>query len=165
MASVRLGAIWHSRTVAAATRRQVSRCRCDALPKTAVSEQTPTEFLFSYGTLQLEAVQRSTFGRLLSGTGDALPGFELAPLKIEDPKVIAISGKATHTIAKFTGRDSDEITGTVFHVTADEIENADRYEVDACKRIAFTLRSGIRAWVYVDASSVPPQRFLNTLLQ
>lgn len=121
-----------------------------------MSDQTPTEFLFSYGTLQLEAVQRSTFGRLLSGAGDALPGFELAPLKIEDPAVIAISGKAIHTIAKFTGRDSDEITGTVFYVTADEIRSADNYEVDACKRIAVTLRSGVRAWVYVDASSVPP---------
>lgn len=153
MASVHLAAIWHSRTVAAATRRQVSRCRCETLPKTTVSDQTPTEFLFSYGTLQLEAVQRATFGRLLSGTRDALPGFELAPLKIEDATVIAISGKAIHTIAKFTGRDSDEITGTVFHVTADEIENADRYEVDACKRIAVTLRSGICAWVYVDAPS------------
>ena len=156
MASVRLVAIWHSKTVGAATRRQVSRCQCETHPKTTVPDQTPTEFLFSYGTLQLEAVQRATFGRLLSGTSDALPGFELAPLKIEDAAVIAISGKAIHTIAKFTGRDSDEVTGKVFQVTADEIENADSYEVDACKRIAVTLRSGIRAWVYVDASSVPP---------
>lgn len=116
-----------------------------------MSDQKPTEFLFSYGTLQLEAVQRATFGRLLSGANDALPGFELSPLKIEDSRVIAVSGKAIHTIAKFTGCDSDEITGTVFQVTADEIENADRYEVDACKRITVTLRSGIRAWVYVDA--------------
>jgi len=117
------------------------------------SDQTPTEFLFSYGTLQLEAVQQATFGRLLSGTSDALPGFELAALKIEDPDVIAISGKATHTIAKFTGCDSDLIPGTVFRVTLDDIEHADKYEVDACKRIAVTLRSGVRAWVYVDASS------------
>ena len=98
----------------------------------------------------------ATFGRLLSGTSDALPGFELATLKIEDPAVIAISGKANHTIAKFTGRDSDEIPGKVFRVTLDDIENTDKYEVDACKRIAVNLRSGIRAWVYVDASSVRP---------
>ena len=115
--------------------------------------QTANEFLFSYGTLQLEAVQMATFGRLVSGTTDALPGFELAPLKIEDPAVIAISGKSTHTIAKFTGRDSDEIPGTVFRVTPDDIQNTDKYEVDACKRIAVTLRSGVRAWVYVDAST------------
>ncbi len=118
------------------------------------TDQNSIEFLFFYGTLQLETVQQATFGRLLSGNSDALRGFALASLKIEDPEVIAISGKATHTIAKFTGRDSDEIAGTVFRVTADDIENADRYEVDACKRIAVTLRSGIRAWVYVDAQYI-----------
>ncbi|MGH9961724.1 MAG: gamma-glutamylcyclotransferase, partial [Pyrinomonadaceae bacterium] len=32
--------------------------------------------LFSYGTLQQESVQLSTFGRLLQGQGDALLGFE-----------------------------------------------------------------------------------------
>jgi hypothetical protein len=42
-----------------------------------------TVFLFSYGTLQLEAVQMATFGRQLVGTSDALQGFELVLLKIE----------------------------------------------------------------------------------
>jgi len=32
--------------------------------------------LFSYGTLQQESVQRSTFGRLLDGPKDELPRFE-----------------------------------------------------------------------------------------
>ena len=120
------------------------------------TNQTATEFLFSYGTLQLEAVQLATFGRLLDGASDALPGFELGTLEIEDEAVIAISGKTQHTIAKFTGRDSDVILGTVFQVTLDDIEHADKYEVEACKRIAVTLRSGVRAWVYVDAVSVRP---------
>src|SRR4030095_11872715 len=119
------------------------------------TDQTATELLFSYGTLQLEAVQRATFGRLLSGFSDALTGFELAALKIEDEAVIAISGKAEHTIAKFTGRESDVISGIVFRVTPDDIEHADKYEVDACKRITATLRSGLQAWVYVDAQHVP----------
>ena len=52
------------------------------------------QLLFSYGTLQLEAVQIATFGRRLAGTSDVMEGFELVALKIEDPKVIAISGKA-----------------------------------------------------------------------
>ena len=43
-----------------------------------------TEFLFSYGTLQLEAAQMATIGRQLAGTRDALRGFELVTLKIED---------------------------------------------------------------------------------
>jgi Gamma-glutamyl cyclotransferase, AIG2-like len=114
-------------------------------------DETPTELLFSYGTLQLEAVQMAAFGRLLSGSSDALSGFELAPLKIEDEAVIAISGKTHHTIARLTGRATDVVTGTVFRVTPDDIQHADKYEVDACKRIAVTLQSGVHAWVYVEA--------------
>ena len=120
-------------------------------------DDTSTELLFSYGTLQLEAVQMATFGRLLVGTRDALSGFELAPLEIENEAVIAISGKTHHTIARFTGRASDVVTGTVFRVTPDDIHNADTYEVDACKRIAVTLQSRVRAWVYVDAQHVPSE--------
>jgi hypothetical protein len=105
------------------------------------------KFLFSYGTLQLEAVQMATFGRQLAGTSDALRGFELVLLKIEDQTVVAISGKAQHTMAKFTGRASDVVSGTVFAVTPDEIQNADKYEVAAVKRVAVVLQSGVRAWV------------------
>src|ERR1700674_1771974 len=93
------------------------------------------EFLFSYGTLQLEAVQMATFGRQLAGTSDALRGFELVLLKIEDQTVVAISGKAHHTMAKFTGRASDAVPGTVFAVTPGEIQNADKYEVAAVSDI------------------------------
>jgi Gamma-glutamyl cyclotransferase, AIG2-like len=113
------------------------------------------EFLFSYGTLQLEAVQMATFGRQLAGTSDALRGFDLVVLQIEDQTVIAISGKAQHTMAKFTGRASDVVSGTVFAVTTDEIQNADKYEVAAVTRVAVILQSGVRAWAYVDARSVP----------
>ena len=119
------------------------------------ARQVYAELLFSYGTLQLEAVQMATFGRRLAGTPDALLGFELAPLKIEDAAVVAISGSAQHTMAQFTGRASDVISGTVFAVTPDEIRNADTYEVAAVKRVALVLRSGARAWAYVDARYRP----------
>ena len=118
-------------------------------------DEKHTEFLFSYGTLQLEAVQMATFGRQLTGTSDALQGFKLVSLKIEDPAVIAISGKAYHTMAKFTGRATDVVSGVVFAVTPDEIQNADKYEVAAVKRIAVILESGARAWAYVDARNAP----------
>jgi hypothetical protein len=118
--------------------------------------QTSTESLFSYGTLQLEPVQLATFGRRLEGSVDALPGFEQSMMEIEDPAVVATSGKTHHPILKFTGRDSDVVEGTVFKITAEELQNADRYEVAAYKRIAVSLRSGVRAWVYVDARYAPP---------
>ena len=118
----------------------------------AVTDE-PTEFLFSYGTLQLEAVQTAMFGRRLTGTRDVLPGYRLSELKIEDKAVVAISGTAHHTMATFTGRADDVIAGTVFAVTADEIRNADTYEVAAVKRVTVLLQSGTRAWAYVDARS------------
>jgi hypothetical protein len=85
-----------------------------------------------------------------------LPGFELVSLQIEDPAVVAISGKAQHTMAKFTGRASDVVSGTVFAVTRQEVLNADGYEVPAVKRVAVVLQSGTRAWAYVDARHAPP---------
>jgi hypothetical protein len=114
-----------------------------------------SELLFSYGTLQLEAVQMATFGRQIAGTSDALRGFEVVSLKIEDQTVVAVSGTAHHTMARFTGRPSDVVSGTVFSVTSDEIQQADKYEVAAVKRVAVVLQSGVRAWVYVDARDAP----------
>ena len=110
-----------------------------------------TEYLFSYGTLQLAAVQTATFGRLLAGRADAVPGYAVVPLRIEDENVVAISGKAVHTMATFSGRASDVIAGMVFAVSPEEILQADRYEVAAVKRVAVVLQSGTRAWIYVDA--------------
>ena len=121
-----------------------------------IPERPTTERLLSYGTLQMEAVQLSTFGRTLVGTPDALPGFAQSMMKIEDPQVVATSGKTHHPIVAFTGRESDTVAGTVFQITPQELQNADRYEVAAYKRIAVVLRSGARAWVYVDARYAPP---------
>ena len=119
-----------------------------------LANQPRTELLFSYGTLQLERVQLATFGRTLTGVRDALPCYALEPLTIHDANVIEISGKSEHTIAKFTGRESDVIPGTVFELTAEDIENADKYEVAECTRMTVTLSSGRRAWVYLDARSL-----------
>lgn len=115
----------------------------------------PAEFLFSYGTLQLEAVQMATFGRVLTGTRDVLVGFEETLLEIDDSATVSLSGKSSHAIAKFTGRPSDRISGTVYAVTAEEIQKADRYEVADYRRVAVVLQSGIRAWAYVDARHAP----------
>ena len=105
--------------------------------------------LFSYGTLQLEAVQRAVFGRLITGEADAMVGWTQVPLTITDQSVIETSGKAVHTIAKKTGDPSDRVPGVVYFITAADLEAADRYEVDAYGRVEVDLASGRRAWVYV----------------
>lgn len=107
------------------------------------------EKLFSYGTLQLEQVQQSTFGRLLGGTKDTLIGYNLSTIKITDPVVIEKSGTDIHPILRFTGALSDEVPGTVFDVSRHELKQADEYEVDDYTRISVKLKSGIDAWMYV----------------
>ena len=41
--------------------------------------------LFSYGTLQLESVQRASFGRRLNGEPDAMTGYVRTMVEITDP--------------------------------------------------------------------------------
>ena len=109
--------------------------------------------LFAYGSLRQPEVQRAKFGRLLEGRADALPGFELAPLTITDPDVVATSGAAVHMIARATGDPADLVPGLVFAITQAELEAADDYEVDAYARIRVRLASGVEAFVYVDAEA------------
>jgi hypothetical protein len=112
--------------------------------------------LFSYGTLQQEHVQLSTFGRRLHGERDELPGFEPSLVRIEDPQVVALSGKTHHANAAFTGKHDSRVRGTVFEITDAELAAADVYEqLAAYTRVSATLASGKQAWVYVEARSVP----------
>jgi gamma-glutamylcyclotransferase (GGCT)/AIG2-like uncharacterized protein YtfP len=110
--------------------------------------------VFSYGTLQQEGVQLSTFGRLLQGQTDEILGFEQSSVRIEDPQVAATSGKTHHANVTFNGRHDSRVSGTVFEITDAELAAADQYEqLAAYKRVAVVLASGKQAWVYVDARS------------
>lgn len=108
--------------------------------------------LFSYGTLQQESVQLSTFGRRLHGEPDELVGFEQALVEIGDPEFVATSGKSHHAIVKFNGRNDSRVRGMVLVVTEAELARADQYEPAGYTRISTTLASGKEAWVYADAS-------------
>jgi gamma-glutamylcyclotransferase (GGCT)/AIG2-like uncharacterized protein YtfP len=111
--------------------------------------------LFSYGTLQEQKVQRTTFGRLLLGRPDALPGYALVQVKIEDPKLAAAAGRAH--FANATRNERSRVIGTVFELTEAELGVADEYERPAAyQRIAVALASGQDAWVYVHAGSLKP---------
>lgn len=107
--------------------------------------------LFSYGTLQLDAVQLKSFGRLLEGADDAIPGYHRAMVEITDPDVLRTSGERFHPIVSHTGNPTDEVAGKVFRITADELAAADRYEVSDYKRVSVRLKSGHEAWVYIQA--------------
>jgi GNAT superfamily N-acetyltransferase len=111
-------------------------------------------FLFSYGTLQQDSVQLSTFGRRLAGRRDELVGFERLMIHIDDPQFVAASGQSQQAIVRFNGRADSRVSGTVLEVTADELASADRYEPPGYTRIATRLASGTEAWVYADAGQV-----------
>lgn len=76
---------------------------------------TASESLFSYGTLQLESVQLTTFGRRLTGHADQLPGYRLDLLEIRDAVVVATSGQTHHPILVRTEDvPGNFVEGTVF---------------------------------------------------
>lgn len=107
--------------------------------------------LFSYGTLQQENVQLASFGRLLAGRADAMPGYRCDMLEIADPEVIRTSGKRFHPVVSESGDPADEVAGTLFDITAAELAAADSYEVADYRRVMVRLKSGADAWVYVKA--------------
>jgi gamma-glutamylcyclotransferase (GGCT)/AIG2-like uncharacterized protein YtfP len=110
----------------------------------------PNRLLFSYGTLQYKHVQLANFGRELTGREDALPGYARRMVPIIDPKVVALIGESHYANVEPSSNPEDAVSGTVFEITEQELAAADKYEEAAeYHRIAVTLRSGDRAWVYV----------------
>lgn len=107
-----------------------------------------TENLFSYGTLQKEDVQLTTFGRRLEGQPDTLVGYRLTMIQIEDQAFVAAYG-ANQRNLQFTGLASDFVEGAVLKLTKKELEQADAYEPAEYKRVRVELKSGTNAWVYV----------------
>ena len=108
--------------------------------------------LFSYGTLQQEEVQLSTFGRKLEGEKDLLIGYEPSLVKINDPVVAERLKKTHHDNVKNTGDDWSSVQGTVFEVSDDELAKADVFESQYdYTRVTVPLASGKEAWVYLYA--------------
>ena len=106
--------------------------------------------LFSYGTLQQEEVQLSTFGRKLEGQKDLITGYEPSLLKITDPAVATRLGKTHHDNITATGDDWSNVQGTVFEISDEELAKADIFEQQFdYQRVSVTLASGNDAWVYV----------------
>lgn len=111
------------------------------------------EYLFSYGTLQLPVVQRDVFGGPVAGEADALVGYRIETVRINDPRVVALSGSDVHKLAVETGNDADRVPGTVFALTPAQLAAADAYETDDYVRVSVRLASGRDAWLYASSSA------------
>lgn len=106
--------------------------------------------LFSYGSLQQEDVQLSTFGRKLDGQRDELSGYETSLVKIEDPEVAASLGKTHHANVTFNGKADRRVPGMAFEISDAEFASVDAYERRFFyERVSTVLASGRQAWVYV----------------
>ena len=93
----------------------------------------------------------ASFGRLLAGSPDALPGYASVMIEITDPDVVVASGMKFHPMVVETGNPEDEVPGMLFLISKAELAAADAYEVSDYKRIEVLLTSGKSAWVYVKA--------------
>jgi gamma-glutamylcyclotransferase (GGCT)/AIG2-like uncharacterized protein YtfP len=100
--------------------------------------------LFAYGTLKDKDIQETIFGRLLKGTPDALQGYQLDSIQIEEE-----FGVASYPIIVPNSQSESPIEGVVYEITDHEIQLADTYEGISYKRTQVQLQSGKLAWVYI----------------
>jgi hypothetical protein len=107
--------------------------------------------LFSYGTLQQTDLQLATFGRVLTGSSDELPGYEPSRVPVTDARLLS-RGQTHHANVTFNGRNDSCVPGSVYEVSEAELAAADEFERPfAYARITVTLASEKQAWVYVHA--------------
>lgn len=107
------------------------------------------ELLFTYGSLQFAEVQLDTFGRVVVGEPDVLPGYTIDYVEIDDRRGAEVSGLSAHPVLRHTGDPRDKVMGRLLHLTSDELDAADDDEVSMYRRISVPLASGRTAWVYV----------------
>lgn len=98
-----------------------------------------THLLFTYGTLQENAIQLDLFGRILIGIKDVLVGYKISENKYEGIYPVLFQTKNT----------ADIVTGKTYELSTLELEKANAYEGLDYKRVKVTLMSGKKAWVYI----------------
>lgn len=103
---------------------------------------TKTQYLFTYGTLQEESVQKALFGRKLKGKRDLLIGFKFSEEKL----------MGQYPVIMNTGSMEHSVVGQLYNITNLELFKIDAYETQAYKRILVKLISGKYAWTYIENS-------------
>ncbi len=96
------------------------------------------------------------FGRVLEGQADALVGFVRGQIPVVAGDTLN-AGLSHYENAVASGDPRDRIDGTALRVTDAELAQADAYEAPAdYVRVAVTLVSGAKAWLYVHGQPAPP---------
>lgn len=113
-----------------------------------MSEGSVDQLLFTYGALQYAEGQLDTFGRIPASEPDTLPGYTIDYAESTDQHAAEVVGVSVHRVIRHTGNAVDKVLGTVLHVTLEEIEAADEFEV-LHRSGPVTLGSGRSAWVHL----------------
>jgi hypothetical protein len=116
-----------------------------------VTDAPVDQLLFSYGNLQQSDVQLDLFGRPVEGEIDWLPGYTVDYVEVDDPRGRDVSGVSVEPVVRATGNRLDRVPGRVLHLTEEEVEAADEYQVTVYRREHVVLASGHGAWVYVSS--------------
>ena len=100
--------------------------------------------LFAYGTLKDTDIQQNIFGRVLKGEPDELLGYCISEIQIEEE-----FGLTNYPILAESEDPTDVVSGMLFDITEEDINQADTYEGLHYKRIEVRLASGEIAWAYI----------------
>jgi gamma-glutamylcyclotransferase (GGCT)/AIG2-like uncharacterized protein YtfP len=110
--------------------------------------------IFSYGSLQEEAVQRTVYGRVLRGEADALVGWVRTQIDVPKWHKAASSGTTHYANVERSPASASRVAGTLLELTDAELNASDGYERDADYiRVMTTLESKRQAWLYVSAGT------------
>ena len=101
------------------------------------------EKLFAYASLKNEDHQKDLFGRILEGTPETLVGYILKEIQIEEE-----FGLVHYPIINQTNKPEDTISGMLYEVTKQELNQVDRYEGLHYRRVEVQLQSDQKAWAY-----------------
>lgn len=104
----------------------------------------PQEYLFVYGTLLEDRVQKTVFGRTLQGVPDTLPGFRKTEMAVLGtyPGLEPVTREAATD--GYRG-----VNGLRISVSQESLGKADAYEGSLYRRTRLRLGSGKTAWVYL----------------
>lgn len=93
--------------------------------------------LFVYGTLLIPAIQRSVFGRTISGSPAILEGYTKGVRQFSDG-----------TYPDLSPDESSHVDGMILDITENELFRCDKYEGDEYARITVKLQNGEEVYVY-----------------
>ncbi len=111
----------------------------------------PRLALFAYGSLRERKVQRWLFGRAVPATPDSVHGACCRWVDDLDADLFRLTGQRGYPMLWLDANTPTCIDGERLRLSAAALQRADAYEGDAYRREVVQLRSGHRAWVYVEA--------------